>query len=108
MPTLPAAIAPAGAHLHRLTPVPIQSVTIEDAFWSPKVAVWRQTTINDALDKFEKYGAFENFDRVAQRQNSGHRGDPWWDGLVYQTITAAADFLAGRSDQALLQRLDGY
>ncbi|HXL73402.1 MAG TPA: hypothetical protein VN963_07230 [bacterium] len=26
----------------RLTPVPIQQVTVEDAFWSPKIKLWCQ------------------------------------------------------------------
>src|SRR5512140_2933146 len=30
---------------NQLTPVPIQSVTVEDSFWSPKRAVWQAVTI---------------------------------------------------------------
>jgi len=64
------------AHRNVLTAVPIQDVTIEDSFWSPKIAVWRQTTIHDCLDKFTTTGAFDNFDRVAGRASGGHHGDP--------------------------------
>jgi hypothetical protein len=48
---------------------------IDDAFWSPKLELWRTTTANDVLNKFEgqhlneedrnKNNVFENFDRVA-------------------------------------------
>ncbi len=93
---------------HTLTPVPIQSVTINDGFWSPKLALWQATTINDTLSKFEGSGAFDNFDRVAAKQTGGHHGDPWWDGLVYETITGASDFLAAHPDAALQKRLEGY
>lgn len=74
---LSAGAAAADVKLHPLTPVPNQNVTIDDGFWSPKIAVWRRTTINDAFDKYEKTGALENFDRVAARQSGGHHGDPW-------------------------------
>lgn len=103
-----ASAAAADVKLHPLAPVPNQSVTIDDGFWSPKIAVWRKTTINDSFDKFEKTGALNNFDRVAARQNGGHLGDPWWDGLVYEMITASADFLASHPDAALEKRVDGY
>lgn len=94
--------------LHPLTPVPNQSVTINDKFWSPKLNVWRKVTINDAFDKYEHTGALANFDRVATQQKSGHKGEPWWDGLVYEMITASADFLANHSDAALQKRVEGY
>lgn len=91
-----------------MTPVPIRDVTIEDEFWSPKFAVWRATTINDVFDKFEAHGGLRNFDRVAARQTGGHQGEPWWDGLIYETITASADLLAERPDAALQKRVTGY
>ncbi|RYX82657.1 glycoside hydrolase family 127 protein [bacterium] len=94
--------------LHPLTPVPIQKVTINDAFWSPKLTLWQATTINDTFSKFEGSGAFENFDRVAAKQTGGHKGDPWWDGLVYETITGASDFLASHPDPTLQRRIEGY
>ncbi|MDB6079712.1 MAG: six-hairpin glycosidase, partial [Akkermansiaceae bacterium] len=91
-----------------LTPVPIRDVRIDDAFWSPKIAVWRATTLTDVFGKFETHGAFRNFDRVAARQSGGHQGEPWWDGLVYETITGSADFLANHPDPKLQAQVDGY
>ncbi|MFO0930226.1 MAG: glycoside hydrolase family 127 protein, partial [Gemmataceae bacterium] len=97
---------PAGA---RLTPVPIQQVTIDDAFWSPRLHTWRSVTLPDCLAKFERDGTLLNFDRVRDgKLNEPHSGPPWYDGLLYEMIRAGADFLAAKRDPALERRLDGY
>ncbi len=98
----------AQTNLHPLEPVPLEAVKVSDGFWSPKLAVWRDVTINDAFDKFERAGAFRNFDRVAQGLQEEHEGPPWFDGLIYEMIRAASDFLAAQPDPALEKRLDGY
>ena len=94
----------------RLTPAPIQSVKIDDAFWSPKREVWEQVTIPDCFDKFEndRGGALNNFDRVRDGLLDGHAGPPWYDGLIYEMIRGSADFLAANPDPALEKRIDGY
>jgi DUF1680 family protein len=94
--------------MHTLTPVPMKNVSIDDAFWSSRISLWREKTIGDCFDKFEKVGAFHNFDRVAKGQTGGHEGAPFWDGLAYETITGASDFLAAHPDPALEARIDGY
>ncbi|MGE4285472.1 MAG: glycoside hydrolase family 127 protein [Phycisphaerae bacterium] len=91
---------------HALKSVPAQAVTIEDSFWSPKLEVWRSTTLTDVLDKFEESGAFRNFDRVAAGEKGGHEGPPWFDGLIYETIRGASDFLLVEKDSQLEARLD--
>ena len=91
-----------------LLPVPIENVTINDSFWAPKMTMWRTTTINDVFTKFENSNAFTNFDLVAQGITGTHYNDPWWDGLVYETIRAAADFMKKTPDSALKTRVDGY
>jgi DUF1680 family protein len=93
---------------HRLTPVPIQQVVIEDEFWSPKLKVWREVTIPDCFAEFEKDGALTNFDRVRDGLGGKHSGPPWYDGLVYEMIRGGADFLAAQGDVELEKRLDGY
>jgi DUF1680 family protein len=94
----------------QLTPVPIQSVTIKDSFWSPKRTVWQEVTIPDAFTKFEndRGGALNNFDRVRDGKLDGHAGPPWYDGLIYEMIRGSSDFLAARRDPGLERRLDGY
>lgn len=93
-----------------LAPVPIRSVAIEDDFWSPKLKVWREVTIPDCFTKFEndRGGALNNFDRVRDGKSGGHAGPPWYDGLIYEMIRGAADFLAAGRDPELEKRLDGY
>ncbi len=93
---------------HHLSPLPLGQVVVDDGFWSPKLDLWRRVTLPDALGKFEKDGAFENFDRVAHGETDGHAGYPWFDGLVYEMIRAASDFLAAEPDPDLESRLDGY
>ncbi len=95
---------------NQLTPVPIQSVRVEDAFWSPKRKLWQEVTIPDCFTKFEndRGGALNNFDRVRDGKSDGHAGPPWYDGLIYEMIRGSADFLAARPDPVLERRIDGY
>lgn len=105
---------PRGAHAETVKPqplqaVPLQQVQIDDPFWSPKLKVWREVTLADCFAKFEKDGAFANFDKIRDgNTNSEHGGAPWFDGLIYEMITASADFLAAQRDPQLEARLDGY
>jgi DUF1680 family protein len=96
--------------LHRLQPVPIEQVVIDDEFWSPKRKVWQQVTIRDCFTKFENYktGTLNNFDRVRAGERGNHAGDPWWDGLIYEMIRGSSDFLLSHPDPELEQQLDGY
>ncbi len=93
---------------HTITPIPIQDVTVDDAFWSPKRQTWQNITIRDAFRKFENDGALVNFDRVRDGCLGGHAGPPWYDGLIYEMIRGASDFLASAPDPALDAQLDGY
>ena len=93
----------------RPVPVTANRVTIDDAFWSPKLKTWRTVTIKDCLDKFERDGAFRNFDHVARGElDAPHGGPPWYDGLIYEVIRGAADLMAQEPDPALKARIDGY
>ncbi len=108
----------------------IQDVTVNDEFWAPKFNQWRTKTVNDVFDKFEgnydpkgssylqrdfeslgaTRDAFKNFDMVAEglRGTRKHNGPPWYDGLIYETIRGASDFLARYPDESLEKRIDGY
>lgn len=96
--------------LHKLTPVPIEVVVIDDEFWAPKRQIWHQVTIRDCFTKFENYqtGTLNNFDRVRAGERGNHAGDPWWDGLIYEMIRGSADSLRSHPDPALEKQLDGY
>lgn len=95
---------------HRLIPVPISEVVIDDAFWAPKLRQWRQVTIDDCFTKFEndRGGALRNFDLVRDGKTGRHAGPEWYDGLIYEMITGTSDFLAAQRDPELEFRLDGY
>jgi DUF1680 family protein len=95
---------------HRLAPVPVRQVQVDDEFWSPKRKVWQQTTIDDCFKKFDNHGdgAMSNFDRVRDGLSGGHAGPQWYDGLLYEMIRGAADFLAATPDAELEKRIDGY
>ncbi|RYG49642.1 glycoside hydrolase family 127 protein [bacterium] len=96
--------------LHPLTAVPIERVVIDDAFWTPKRDIWRSVTLWDCFRKFEEQGdgSFHNFDRVRDGLKGGHSGNPWQDGLVYEMIRGASDFLRSQPDSELEAKLDGY
>ena len=92
----------------------IENVKVNDAFWSPKFKTWNEVTINDVLNKFEgkhtnapeQHNAFCNFDKVAkgERGTQGHVGEPWFDGLIYESIRGIADYLVMYTDKELETR----
>lgn len=108
--------------------VPLQKVKIYDPFWSPNLKKWATVTVSDVLNKFQgEYipdredlitekntsghtrNAFRNFDLVAEgkKNSGGSDGPPWYDGLVYETISGASDLLASFPSLSLETRLDG-
>src|SRR6185312_1495278 len=69
----------ADAPVERPVAVPRNDVTIDDAFWSPKLTTWRTVTVEDCFNKFEKDGAFRNFDHIARGElDAPHGGPPWY------------------------------
>jgi DUF1680 family protein len=110
----------------------VKDVKINDSFWSPKLHLWNDVTVNDIFNKFEggydvesqsgllndfkKKGrtqnAFRNFDIVAEGKRGvggqQHEGPPWYDGLVYETIRGASDFLVQFPDKKTEEKIDAY
>jgi DUF1680 family protein len=107
--SLPGGVA-ISQQFNQLTPLPIQSVRVEDSFWPPRQKLWQEVTIPDCFTKFEndRGGALNNFNRVADGKTGGHAGPPWYDGLIYEMICGSADFLAAQRDPVLESRIDGY
>ena len=82
-------------------------VRIRDAFWSPKLSTFFNVTLKDTFDKLEKDGVIENYENVAAGRLHTHKGAPWHDGLLLETIRGASDYLRrGESDTALVKRID--
>lgn len=108
----------------------VKDVKVTDSFWGPKLKHWSDVTVNDLFNKFEgQYeaesrrdlqndyktlgrtrDAFRNFDLAAQgkRGQTQHEGPPWYDGLVYETIRGASDFLEQFPDKKTEERIDSY
>jgi DUF1680 family protein len=95
---------------HSLLPIPLPQVLVDDQFWSPKRKVWQEVTIRDCFQKFEndRGGALNNFDKVRDGVRGGHAGPPWYDGLIYEMIRGASDFLATCPDPELDRQVDRY
>ncbi len=117
-------------------------VKINDGFWSGLYKQYSVHTVNFMFDMFDMSKSFDNFDRVADGEKKvlGNTSDhaaqilkprddrhvyntdwewinePWREGLIYEGIRAAAEFIiVNKSDPeyaasvaALRARLDGY
>ncbi len=86
---------------HNLSSLPLRQVVVDDGFWSPEARSLAAGDLRDASTKFEKDGALANFDRSRDGEPAEHAGPPWFDGLVYEMIRAASDFLAAAPDPEL-------
>ena len=77
----------------------------EDNFWSPDRNRIAENTGNE-----RKHNTLRNFELVADGHvaDGGHFGFPWFDGLIYETITGISDYLLQFPDPAMEQRLDEY
>lgn len=85
------------------------TVKIDDSFWSPKLKTFFEVTLRDTFDKLEKDGSIENYKNLTAGKLNTHRGNPWHDGLLLETVRGAADYLLrGESCEHLVARLDGY
>lgn len=107
-------------NVQRLTPVPVRDITIEDYFWSPRLAMIENEAIPHQYERLKELGRIDNFRRAAE--GSGEFQGPWLgDAHVYKWIEAASYVLARRPDApfagavketvrivAAAQRPDGY
>ena len=57
------------------------------------------------FEKFRETGYLKNFQSVAGKDGEKHIGPPFSDGLVLETITGAANFLAMGHQEALDRKL---
>ena len=80
----------------------------DDAYWSPRLERLFRVTLKDTFDKLERDGAIENYRDLAAGRLGRHRGMPWHDGLLLETIRGAADYLTRERDDALIARVEGY
>ena len=87
----------------------IEQVKITDGFWREKLDLFSTTTVNHVFDNFEATGTLQNFQNIGTDGASPSRStDPWNDGLLFEAIRGASDFLRQKPDAALQARIDGY
>ncbi|WP_312641284.1 beta-L-arabinofuranosidase domain-containing protein [Hydrogenoanaerobacterium sp.] len=91
----------------------IEQVKVSDGFWKEKLTLFEDVTIEHVFDNFERTGTLENFKKIGQpgARPSGST-DPWNDGLLYETIRGASDFMRANPNseqyRQLKKRIDGY
>ena len=83
-------------------------VRLDDAFWKPYLAQIRNVTMPYVFDKLEEKRYFSGFVKVRDGIFGVFDRVPFCDGVVFEAMRGACDFLAVEYDAALDQRLDGY
>ena len=89
-----------------IAPLPFTAVTIDDAFWSPRIETNRAVTVPYDFAKCEETGRIANFARAAGRQGGAHEGIFFNDSDVFKVIEGAAYSLMLQPDEALDAYLD--
>ena len=88
---------------------PLFAVKVEDGFWSPRYDLWRTTTIPDVLEKLEtRSHVAENLELAARGATSGHQGNYFYDGQLYEALRGASDYLAAKPDATLETAIDRW
>ena len=84
----------------------IGKVKISDPFWSDYLKNIRKVMLPYVFDKFEEIGYTKNLISVAEGKRDCHKGPPFADGLLFEAMRGASDFLADEYDAELDARLD--
>ncbi len=82
------------------------SVSINDKFWSEYLNNIRRITLPYTFNKLEESSHVENFINVAERKKALHIGNSFSDGLLFETLRGACDFLATERDTVLEAYID--
>ena len=90
----------------------LDQVSVDDEFWSSKLALYQNVMVRDLLQKWDEgENAFANFDLVAAgERNTGNfiGGTPWRDSDIYRIIAGASNMLISNPDEDLEALLRGY
>lgn len=89
-----------------LRPVPVDAVTIDDAFWAPRRRQNREATIPSQFKQLWETGRFDNFLRVVGRYDGAFQGRYFNDSDVYKWLEAASWSLADTADPVLEEQVD--
>src|SRR5690348_17354942 len=86
-------------------PVPFSHVTIEDAFWGPRLQVNREKTIPHIYHMCQETGRLDAY-RLDWKPGDEHTPHQFWDSDVAKWIEAASYSLTSMPDPALDALLD--
>ena len=89
-----------------LQAVPFTRVTIDDAFWKPRLETNRRVSLPHSMQMVEKVGNLSNLELAAQGKHEGYRGPYYIDSDLYKAIEAVSYSLASHPDAELEARLD--
>jgi len=84
----------------------VGSVQIDDRFWTPYLHNIRSITLPYVFKKMEETNYISNLVSVATSDGKAHIGPPFSDGLLFETLRGACDFLAINRDAALEKYVD--
>ncbi|MGH2616562.1 MAG: glycoside hydrolase family 127 protein [Thermomicrobiales bacterium] len=119
--TRPVVVDTAASPFARMRPVPLDAVTIDDAFWAPRLRANRESTLPSQHRLLWETGRIANLLRAAGKREGPFHGRVFNDSDVYKWLEAASWSLAAHPDPALeglvdeivavveaAQRSDGY
>lgn len=86
----------------------ITEVRLEDRFWKPYLSQIRNVSMPYVFDKLEEKRYFSGFVKVRDGVFGDFDRVPFCDGLVFESMRGACDFLAQEYDAELDKRIDGY
>ena len=84
----------------------VSQVSLNDGFWTPYVSGIRDVMVPYCFGKFEETGYIQNFISTAKKDGEKHIGPPFSDGLLFETITGASNFLNACYNAELDKKLD--
>ena len=91
-----------------ITPVKFSDVTIDDAFWSPRLASHKDVTLKVCIDQIENQtGRIRNFENAANGTGE-HSGIYFDDSDVYKALEGMAYSLQNNPDPELEAKCDEW
>ncbi len=93
----------------KMEPVNFSKVTINDAFWKPKLDKVATTTIQACIYQTEvKTPRIKNFEKVARKQGEQHEGIFYDDSDVFKALEAISYSLKNKPDATLEKKADEW
>ncbi len=87
-------------------PVPLESVTVNDAFWAPRLVTNREVTLPIEYDQLKTTGRIDAF-RLDWRPGQPNRPHHFWDSDVAKWLEAVGYSLQTHPDAELQSLADG-